>query len=548
MDADRSAASGGRVILPLPGSFGGRLLLSLLLLPGVPAAAQDIDVTVRVTITEVEALEDFEGGGSADWYSYVTIDGHEQGNEDTPETDNVEDMDHVFVNWQFDQAVDLAKGSASVMIEIRDEDGFFRLGDDLADIDPDTDARFVDFDVELATCAVSGEVTGTCGQVFASAGNDPADDGTSGRAEVHFKVEVLGLPAEVPEMLVRCAHRPIWPSPGDTVEVTVEALNGELDPRLADQVQVWLGGNLLESRSGRTRHVATFQTTAGSFVYGCRVVDTPVFPEDEPVVFTGWRRVQQGNPPSGRAVPVLYTGEPEESIDILFVPDEDSYPGGASDPAFLDGVESSVYDPELGYYSEKVLLEHQDRLSIWLARDPGDADPDTQDADNDGSTDDCRYPHTPPADFDTEYLFAEAAAILHTDMFRDCAQDRLFSTEPPSITGLRTVVHETGHRPFGLADEYCCDTFYFQPDPLPNLYETQAGCAADAPDVGKTGADCRTFTDDDGEDWFTSDPADDDDVMFADDDLMDDRGPARPLDRRRIEWLFGECEKDPPEC
>ena len=51
---------------------------------------------------------------------------------------------------------------------------------------------------------------------------------------------------------------------------------------------------------------------------------------------------------------------------------------------------------------------------------------------------------------------------MHKDDFRDCAPggQRLFSSEPTSIG---TVLHETGHRPFGLADEYCCDGGYVPP-------------------------------------------------------------------------------------
>jgi hypothetical protein len=217
VDADGHGSE--RHVANLSPIAGGILALGVLLLPASEASAQDIDVTVRVTITEVQALEDFEGGGDADWYAFVTIDGHEEGNEDTPETEAVEDTDHVFVNWQFDRAVDLAKGSVPVMIEIRDEDGFLRLGDDLADVDPDVDAVFVDFSVDLATCTVSGEVNGTCGQSFTSVGTNPADDEADGRAAVSFKVDVLG-PPEAPGTLVRCTHRPIWPRPGETVELT----------------------------------------------------------------------------------------------------------------------------------------------------------------------------------------------------------------------------------------------------------------------------------------------------------------------------------------
>jgi hypothetical protein len=54
----------------------------------------------------------------------------------------------------------------------------------------------------------------------------------------------------------------------------------------------------------------------------------------------------------------------------------------------------------------------------------------------------------------------------------------VFSTEP---TSLGTVLHETGHSPFGLADESCCDGGYWEQSVHPNLHNTLAGCQADAP-------------------------------------------------------------------
>lgn len=33
-----------------------------------------------------------------------------------------------------------------------------------------------------------------------------------------------------------------------------------------------------------------------------------------------------------------------------------------------------------------------------------------------------------------------------------------------------TTLHEIGHKPFGLSDLYCCDSYYYQPYPNPNLY------------------------------------------------------------------------------
>ena len=101
----------------------------------------------------------------------------------------------------------------------------------------------------------------------------------------------------------------------------------------------------------------------------------------------------------------------------------------------------------------------------------------------------------------------DTGAIFHTDFFRDyaCGTKRFFSTWTGSSIFDRIMLHETGHRPFGLADEYCCDGGYWKPgdrdDPyslgrLPNVYGGGNPCADDTSDVGKTPADCRRWVED----------------------------------------------------
>lgn len=117
---------------------------------------------------------------------------------------------------------------------------------------------------------------------------------------------------------------------------------------------------------------------------------------------------------------------------------------------------------------------------------------------------------------------------------------------------MTAVRHESGHVPFGLADEYCWDGGYFQATHLPNIYRelfslgSQIGCAEDAINVGRTAADCRSFEEDGfwflDSTWYTSDP----DALtpcFTDgkDDIMADEGPLRALDLRRIEWVYDNC-------
>ena len=138
-----------------------------------------------------------------------------------------------------------------------------------------------------------------------------------------------------------------------------------------------------------------------------------------------------------------------------------------------------------------------------------------------------------PPGWDDDLAFANAGAILHTQPFRDCASRGLFSSDSAR---LRVVMHETGHRPFGLRDEYCCDGGYGESSVFPNLYKSLNACVFDAPDVGRLGGDCRKLAKNDSTvNWWTSDP--------SSDHLMQDNGTPQELDVRRIEWMFDQCGK-----
>jgi hypothetical protein len=86
----------------------------------------------------------------------------------------------------------------------------------------------------------------------------------------------------------------------------------------------------------------------------------------------------------------------------------------------------------------------------------------------------------PPDGLASRYLFADAVVLVHKEVCRDLATGRLFSTEPTSFL---TAVHESGHRPFGLADEYDRDGGYFTSDIFPNLFSSEEACNADAATV-----------------------------------------------------------------
>lgn len=355
---------------------------------------------------------------------------------------------------------------------------------------------------------------------------DDSDEGADTGSTVGADIDAVGAnpePVAVPGLRVRCLHEPLWPQDGDEVTITAESLDGGLNDRTADTIEIWVDdqSDPVETEAGARE--AT--TTAGpfddgdTFAYGCRVED------DDDVVFSGWRRTQVGDPDE-RPVPVVFNTADTEAIDVLFVPDEDSY-SSPSDPDWLEDAHALIAD---FYYGEEVFVAQQRNLNFWLSQDMGTAERDDDD--------NCILGK--PDGFDSDYAFADSAGIFHTDKFRDCAGGRLFSSESGTEAN-RVILHETGHSPFGLADEYCCDGGYWEPDPNPNLYASEEACDDDAPDVGRTASDCREFEDDhDGDKWWTSDP--------SGSDLMVNNGAVQALDSRRIDWLFDQCVRGDTSC
>jgi hypothetical protein len=95
------------------------------------------------------------------------------------------------------------------------------------------------------------------------------------------------------------------------------------------------------------------------------------------------------------------------------------------------------------------------------------------------------------------------------------------------------VAHESGHQPFGLADEYCCNGGYI---PSTKVFSSQAACQADA--LAASAPDtCRQIADATGSvSWWRLDSA-----ATAGNDLMIGNGDFQAADTRAHESLFSKC-------
>ena len=136
------------------------------------------------------------------------------------------------------------------------------------------------------------------------------------------------------------------------------------------------------------------------------------------------------------------------------------------------------------------------------------------------------------------------AALSASAILRDCATGGIFSTEPGSTD---TVRHETGHSPFGLADEYCCDGGYFQTGTNPNMYGPEPAGSTAALDACRTDAlaglrdSCVGFTSSrvsNGEQFFRLDHAPASDAVEVENDRMMDNKVPRAADERRIQTIL----------
>lgn len=121
--------------------IAGAALMTVMCGAAVPAAADEIIVTVE----SLQALDRIDvGGGQADFYAQVTIDGT------VYRSPRIRRADVVRPNWTFSKHV--RPGTYNVKLEIFDKDVFSK--DDLIDINRLDDKRDLDFRVKTRPCTV----------------------------------------------------------------------------------------------------------------------------------------------------------------------------------------------------------------------------------------------------------------------------------------------------------------------------------------------------------------------------------------------------------
>lgn len=373
------------------------------------------------------------------------------------------------------------------------------------------------------------------------------------------------------DLKVRCMHRPVMPQLGDAVTITAQAINERAEAIVVNSVRVYLNdidtpvAAAVDSSQASHSFIASDET----FSYGCAAERATVpFPEtadswraDEPVL----RTVDVGTVerPALNAVPIILNGATQQKIDVVFFPDNDEYTS-FQDPAFLDHVHDLIDE---GFFQIPWFVEFQWAFNFWIGMDSTanatalPPPPGIPPADNPLCS------RTGPNNFETRYIFADVAAIVHTSRCRDNAGSPGTFTIEYEADRLQVIAHEAGHRPFGMADEYCCDGGYFSSrrpflssdynPPYPNMFKSEGKCRDAALDRGYDPDACRDIVDaDTDEDWWLWEPnyRSEPDRAQRVRDLMQQTGAIEPVEGEftdrydagdsevdRMGWFLSEC-------
>jgi hypothetical protein len=169
-------------------------------------------------------------------------------------------------------------------------------------------------------------------------------------------------------------------------------------------------------------------------------------------------------------VPAYVTGSSSNTYDIVFIPDTDI--GNLN--TFRTQCRNDIRE---AFFDEATTRLFRHSFNFFVNRQTGHA------TDYDRIAIDGH--HQTPSNY-SSLGFTEGRVILHQGNLRDYAMgDGLYSSE---MQNRGTILHESGHGLFSLADEYAGGS-HWQESVLPNNWTSLAGAQAAAPGVGKTASD-----------------------------------------------------------
>ena len=279
-------------------------------------------------------------------------------------------------------------------------------------------------------------------------------------------------------------HSPIYPKSGDAVTYTLRKIEGDVEKvRLLTTTHninssgsiTTSGAETLLKEWRNPSFPLSFTTTSG---YGTnKLVEYRFEVVGNDRTYTHKiRYATNPYPVTDAAIPVYAVGEVEKVLNVVFIPDEDM----AEDlTLFYDNVGENIHD---SFHEEEYVRRFRRSYNFYV-------NPLTAKAGN--ASAEPRTRHIPPSN-DGNLDFAQGRIILHAANYRDFSNGRYVGTE---YFNRGTILHETGHLLYGLADEYGGGS-HWQSEDLPNNWRTLAGAQTDAPSRGKTAADAKEMGDD----------------------------------------------------
>jgi len=544
------------------------LIVVIAILAAQQGHAAPIEI-ISVTLNKIRVVGDVnpDGANGADFFTRISIDGTTFDNEDVGDQDDFEGNNEIAPNWEFSRRVDIGSSPmVSINIAIMDEDELLRGGSNILDASSNVNTNSLSITLDTSSCVISlitsgtftnGSTNANCGEMVKTVGDGAPSD--QGSVELTFQIKAELSPGAIEPLagsdpFVRCLHSPLLPDVSEQIYINA-------DPKLADKdfnfdlfdIQIWFASSLSVtdppimaaatpatecSASLSCTHSATMPVGTQSFAYGCvaKINDTSVW--------SGWKTVPVNLRGSNDPVPVIRTGPSANSVDLVYIADENSLEYDSPfDRDFHTDIHALLKN---GLYARDTLLARQDQVNVWIATEKGKA----------SDADVSRCNHELPDSWDEDYAFSDAGLIVHTwedsggVSFRDCGPRGGSHVSVPN-SNWNVMLHELGHTPFGLADEYPRAN-YFEPNPHPNIYrecgaERTEDCENDLSNLDRANG-CRFLEREnsgsglsggggvsfDACEYTTSEP--------RHDDLMLNNGKIQAADRRRIHFIFDECE------
>lgn len=271
-------------------------------------------------------------------------------------------------------------------------------------------------------------------------------------------------------------HSPIYPASGNQVTYTLSKIDGDVS-----EVKLYNTINTIDN-SGTI-------TTAGSETL-LQTWSNPAFPINFTTTsgygankLVEYRFEVSGNghtynhkirfatspyPVANAAIPIYAVGDVDRVMNVVFIPDQDM----TSDlNLFYTNVGEDI---DGAFHREDWVRRFRNSYNFYINPASGQAG----DANVPGSS------HAYPSN-DAELDFAQGRIILHAANRRDFSDGRYVGTE---YYNRGTILHETGHLLYGMADEYGTGSHWQNTD-LPNNWSSLAGAQSAAPGYGKTSAD-----------------------------------------------------------